>query len=288
MSEGVSAVGLRVTQVCVGGVCSPVVLSGSPVQGEAVVFVHGNPGEAVDWSALLGEINEFAPAVAPDMPGYGGADKPKDFDYTSDGYGRHLGGIIDQLGITRAHLVLHDLGGPWGLAWAATSPDALASLTLISIGALPGYRWHRFARLYRRPLLGEFILATAFDPAVARILRSGSKRELPSGFAAKAGRMYRDRGTRRAVLAFYRRTPDLGSVTVAAAETIGPHRPPTLVIWGAGDPYVPVRFATIQKQFFPDATVVTLPDSGHWPFVDDHASVAAALVPFLREQFARR
>jgi pimeloyl-ACP methyl ester carboxylesterase len=41
----------------------------------------------------------------------GGADKPVCFDYTVDGYAHHLGGIIDQLGIQRVHLVLHDFGG---------------------------------------------------------------------------------------------------------------------------------------------------------------------------------
>ena len=51
-----------------------------------------------------------------------------------------LRGVLDTLRIHRAHLVVHDLGGPWGLVWAASSPARLASLTLIGIGALPGYR----------------------------------------------------------------------------------------------------------------------------------------------------
>ncbi|MDQ4032492.1 MAG: alpha/beta fold hydrolase [Actinomycetota bacterium] len=83
-----------------------------------------------------------SPAIAPDLPGYGSADKSDRFNYTVDGYARHLGGIIDQLGIYRAHLVLHDFGGPWGLTWAAQHPDRFASVTLINSGVLRGYRWH--------------------------------------------------------------------------------------------------------------------------------------------------
>ncbi len=51
--------------------------------------------------------------IAPDMPGYGKADRPESFDYTVEGYARHLTGILEQLGVKRAHLVLHDFGGPW-------------------------------------------------------------------------------------------------------------------------------------------------------------------------------
>lgn len=72
------------------------------------MFVHGNPGPAADWRRLVDRTGAFTRAVAADLPGYGGADKPDAFDYTVDGYARHLGGILGQLGIDRVHLVLHD------------------------------------------------------------------------------------------------------------------------------------------------------------------------------------
>jgi pimeloyl-ACP methyl ester carboxylesterase len=86
------------------------------------------------------------------------------------------------------------------------------------------------------------------------------------------------------VLAFYRATQGLGPVTVRAASEIASADLATLVVWGAGDPYVPVRYAEVQRQFFPRAKVVVLGDSGHWPLVDDPTAVAEAVVPFLREQ----
>jgi pimeloyl-ACP methyl ester carboxylesterase len=82
----------------------------------------------------------FARAVAPGLPGYGGADKPDRFDYTVEGYARHPGGLLDEFGIRRAHLVLHDFGGPWGLLWAAQHPDQFASATLINTRMLRDYR----------------------------------------------------------------------------------------------------------------------------------------------------
>lgn len=130
---------LRERSLEVGGVRSLVRDSGGE-RPEAVVFVHGNPGSSRDWLHLAEHVSAFARVIAPDMPGFGRADKPADFEYTVAGYARHLGGILDALGVRRAHLVLHDFGGPWGLAWAAAHPDAFASTVLINTGILPGYR----------------------------------------------------------------------------------------------------------------------------------------------------
>lgn len=272
------------TDVAVDGVRSVVTVGGRPGSESAVVFVHGALGSRRDWATLVEEVAAFGRAVAPDMPGYGDADKPESFDYTTQGYARHLGGLLEELGIRRAHLVLHDLGGPWGLAWAAEHPDALASLSLINIGALPGYRWHRYARMYRRRGLGELLLASATPSGMALLLRWGNPRGLPREYTDGIVRQCRVAGTRRAVLRYYRATPDLGSVTERASLALRAANPPTMVIWGAQDPYVPVRFADIQTRFFASAEVVILPESGHWPFIDDREGVAAQLIPFLRAQ----
>ena len=273
---------LRLMDVQVEGVRSPVLVGGPQEAEAAVVFVHGNGGSGQDWEALLESVSSFARCVAPDMPGYGRADKPQDFDYTVEGFGRHLGAVLDQLSIRRAHLVLHDLGGAWGLNWAAAHQTAVASLSLLGIGALPGYRWHRFARMFRTPVLGEVMLALTRRRDVARTLGWGSRGALPDAYVDAMAHSFRDPGTRRAVLRFYRATPDLGAVTVRDAQALREVNPPMLVIWGGGDPYVPVRFAEVQRQYFPRAEIAVLPGSGHWPFVDDPDGVANVLIPFLR------
>ena len=278
---------VRQGHVVFRGVRSPYLEAGEKRNGEAVVFVHGNPGSSEDWRELVARVGGFARAVAPDMPGYGKADRPKDFDYTVEGYARHLDGILGHLGIERAHLVLHDFGGPWGLAWAAAHPERLASVTLINIGLMPGYRWHYLARIWRTPVLGELFFAMTTRFAFGLSLRHGNPRGLPTPFV---DRMYRDMdwGSKRAVLRLYRATDDPGALAEALAETFRSLDVPALVIWGAADPYVPVRYAEQQRQFFPSARVVILDRSGHWPFVDDPEEVAGAIVPFLRAQFEQR
>lgn len=248
-----------------------------------MVFVHGNPGSSEDWRDLLGRVGQLARAVAPDMPGFGQADKPKDFDYTVEGYARHLDGILNHLRVRRAHLVLHDFGGPWGLTWAAQHPERLCSVTLINIGIMPGYRWHSLARIWRTPLLGELFQATTTRFGFGFLIQRTNPRGLPK---AMVDRMYRDMdwGTKRAVLRLYRATDNPGQMAEALGALFRQLDVPALVIWGAADPYVPVRFAERQREFFPRARIVILEQSGHWPFADDPEAVAGALIPFLQKQ----
>src|SRR5262249_3345696 len=124
---------VTIREVRVFGVRSLVRETGPRDATEAVVFVHGNPGSSEDFAGLLPLVGDFARAVAPDMPGYGKADRPADFDYTVEGYARHLDGLLGELGVQRAHLALHDFGGPWGLAWAAAHADRVASFTLFNV-----------------------------------------------------------------------------------------------------------------------------------------------------------
>lgn len=249
---------------------------------EAVVFVHGNPGSGEDWVGLLPKVGDFARAVATDMPGYGASARPADFDYTVDGYGRHLAAVLEDLGIRRAHLVLHDFGGPWGLTWAAAHPDAVASVTLLNIGVMPGYRWHKYARVWRTPLVGELFWKLGTRGMFRAMLNADNPKPFPNAFV---DRMYddADAGLQRAVLKLYRATGDVGGLSERLGATLKPLHLKALVLWGEGDAYLPLRYAEIQKQYF-DATVHHLPGCGHWPMIDDPETVASLVIPFLRER----
>lgn len=278
---------VRQSLIFVNGLRSPVLSAGPEGSEEAAVFVHGNPGSSEDWRDLVGRAGRLLRAVALDLPGFGKADKPRaGFPYTVNGYAEHLAAALDQLGIRRAHLVLHDFGGPWGLAWAAAHPDQVASVTLIDTGILRGYHWHYLAKIWRAPVGGELFMAGATRPAFGLALRHGNHGGLPEAFL---GRMWEDYdwGTRRAVLRLYRATPDPGAASEALHAALAPLRIPGLVIWGATDPYIAAAFAGRQAETFAVEDVVVLPGSGHWPLVDDPESVAGAVIPFLARVAAR-
>lgn len=273
----------RTSSITVAGLRSPVIEAGPRDAREAVVFVHGNPGSSTDWTALVDATGELGRAVAFDMPGFGQADKPRDFDYQVGAYADFIQGALAELGIERVHLVVHDFGGPFGLLWGLMHPDAWASVVLINIGVMPGYEWHTMAKRWRTPVLGELLQAWIPRGAWRRAMQRSSPRGLPPEFVDKMYDDY-DRPTRRAVLKLYRATSDPGEAARAVGAEMAKLHKPALVVWGAKDPFIGVEFAERQREFFDVQDVLILPDSGHWPFQDDPDRVAQAVVPFLRAQ----
>jgi pimeloyl-ACP methyl ester carboxylesterase len=275
----------RARRITVGGLSAPMIEAGPEGASEAVFFVHGNPGSSHDWDALVDAVGEFGRAVAVDMPGFGQADKPRDFEYNVGGYGAFIEDARKELGIERVHLVVHDFGGPFGLVWGLQHPDAWASVTLINIGVLPGYTWHSLARQWRTPVLGELLQLYIPRAAWRKRMQGSNPKGLPPAFVDQMYDNY-DRGTRRTVLKLYRATPDPGEAAEEVGKAIKALNKPALVIWGMKDPFLPGKYADVQSDYFDVKNTVKLPESGHWCYQDDPDAVRDALVPFLREQLS--
>jgi pimeloyl-ACP methyl ester carboxylesterase len=269
-------------EVSVAGVRSPTLEAGPEDATAAAVFVHGNPGSVRDWARLVEATGEHGRAVTLDMPGFGDADKPKTFPYTIEGYSAHLDGAMRQLGIEKAHLIVHDFGGPWGLQWAIGHPDAYASAVLVDTGILPGYSWHALAKIWRTRGLGELFFKMTTRPALRSALKRGQPQPLPEEALELFYKANKDKGTQRAILRLYRASPP--SALEQLAPPLREMNRPTLVVWGAHDPYIKVEYAERQRETFPGAEVVVLEESGHWPMWDAPEEMEAAIVPFLARQ----
>ena len=270
---------LRESRLSINGVDGVITSAGDSDSGEAVVCLHGVPGSGRDFQWLLPETEQVVRSIAIDLPGFGRADKPKDFPYSIEGYQTWLSPALDQLGVERAHLVLHDFGGPIGLMWAAMNPHKFASVVLIDTGVLADYRWHLLGRLWRMPRIGEAIQAGTIRPLFKLWMRRGNIRGLDSRWLNEL--IDEDEGrTRRATLTLYRNTDEPGSPMLGQA--LAPQRKPALVIWGRRDPYISWRYAERQRESFPDADVRVWNDSGHWPHVQHPGRTADTVTAFLR------
>jgi pimeloyl-ACP methyl ester carboxylesterase len=264
-----------------GGTRTRLLQAGPVEASEAVVFVHGNPGSADDWEGLIAAAASTGRrALSLDLPDFGETVAPDGFEHSVLGYATFLSEALRELGVERAHLVLHDFGGPIGLVWGAMNVKALASITLIDTGILPGYRWHSLARIWRTPVIGELFQATATRRAFRSLLNRNEPRGLPRAFVEAMYDHY-DRRTRKAVLALYRDTANPASAAPRPTTLLTPRDIPALVIWGEHDAYLPSSYAERQREAFPSADVHVLPDSGHWPFADAPEMVERLLAAFL-------
>lgn len=276
---------IEARRLTVAGVTTSVLVGGDGQPGEAVVFVHGNPDAGGDWMPLMTRIAAFATVVAPDLPGFGSADKGAEFDYTIEGYARFLHGVITALGVDRVHLVAHDFGGLFAATWAAEHPDRVASVTFINTGVLIGYRWHRLARVWRTPLLGELMMRLT-TPTVGRLVIGHDNPGLSAQWADIVARHLAPPQTKRAVLRLYRssQTREIEKLVPRLRE----RDHDALVVFGDADVYIPVEQAGRQRQPFPRAEIRVLTGVGHWSWLEQPDQVAAHLVPFLRQRVGTR
>ena len=101
--------------------------------GPAVLCIHGMIGSSFLYRKVLADLAARGMrGVAFDLPGFGLADRPPGYDYSWTGLGKFCVAAVDELGLDRFHLVVHDIGGPVGFELAVAAPGRIASLTLLN------------------------------------------------------------------------------------------------------------------------------------------------------------
>lgn len=236
-----------------------------PVVGDGVptLYVHGVPTNSDEWMPFL----EKTGGAALDLPGFGRSDKPMHFDGSIGSYNALLQAFISKLGWDRFNLVVEDWGG-LALVTAQELHDRVNRVVIVNaVPLLPGYKWHRLARAWRTPLVGELAMGLT-TKSIAKFLSREARPDrqpLPDEMIESIWEHF-DQGTQRAILKLYRSAPS--KVLEEAGERFGQLTAPTLVIWGEQDPYIPTRFGALYSETLPNARLELLPDAGHWPWLD--------------------
>lgn len=234
-----------------------------------VLFLHGVPTSSYDWLPFLPPTSGFARAIAPDLPGFGRSQRPRRFDYSAPGYAGWVEGLVEGLGLEGPlTLVGHDWGLPPLLGFAAAHPERVERIVALNGVPLSGeYRWHRIARIWRTPLLGEAFMVTATKPAARLLLRQAGTTPLPDDFVDEVWRHF-DRGTQHAILRLYRASPpgELERLSIGL-DRIGAE---VLILWADRDPYIPAPMAEALAAKLSGARVQVshVPDAGHWSWLD--------------------
>ncbi|GLW97769.1 alpha/beta hydrolase [Microtetraspora sp. NBRC 16547] len=243
---------------------------------ETAVFVHGLAGSATNWTDLMGELAGEVTGWALDLPGAGFSPAPADGDYSVDGHARAVVALIEHLG-GPVHLFGNSLGGAVSVRVAATRPELIRSLVLVSPALpdlLPRYGPARVAAS-AAPGIGEW--------AVRRLRTLPAERRVRATLGmcyADLDRVHPER-VRLAVEELRRRDAleHAASALVGSARGIvgeyfraGPDNlwrqaarvtAPTLIIHGRRDRLVDARMALRAGRTFPDVRLVTIRHAGH-------------------------
>jgi pimeloyl-ACP methyl ester carboxylesterase len=218
-----------------------------------ILYVHGVPTASWEWEPFLARTG----GVAPDLPGFGKSAKPGDFDYSISGYDRFLEAFCAHAGLERFSLVVHGWGAV-ALALAQRFPERIERLVLFSaVPLLPGRRWHRVARAWRTPVVGELTMGFT--------TRWSFRRSLSRALADRAYDDF-DHGTQRAILRLYR---SASPETLARhGERLGELRCPALILWPTDDPYASVESGERYAEALGGEVELELTDGGHWAWLE--------------------
>jgi pimeloyl-ACP methyl ester carboxylesterase len=226
------------------------------------LYVHGVPESSDEWVRFL----QLSGGLAPDLPGFGRSGKPGSLRYTIDEYADFIEAFLTLTGVERVRLVVHDWGAV-GLAFAQRHPERVERVVVIdAVPFLPGYRWHRTARIWRTPVLGELSMGSTSRRLLRLISREANATPgpMPEEWIDSVLAHF-DQGTQRAILRLYRSSPP--EALAAAGGRLGELSGPALVVWGQRDPYIPARFGQAYADAL-GAELVALADAGHWPWFD--------------------
>jgi len=236
----------------------------APGDGTPVLYLHGVPTSSDDWLPFL----ERTGGLAPDLPGFGRSGKPGSRRYDMEEYADWIDAFLDHAGAERVRLVVHDWGAV-GLVWAQRAPERVERLVIINaVPLLPGYRWHRIARVWRTRGAGELMMGATTRWGLNLLSREASARPgaMSPEFLDSVWRHF-DQGTQRAILRLYRSAPP-GELERAGTR-LSELGCPALVLWGDRDPYIPAPFADAYAAALGGtAKAEHVPDAGHWPWLD--------------------
>jgi pimeloyl-ACP methyl ester carboxylesterase len=255
--------------------------------GEVLLFIHGMAGSSDAWRELIPRLAKNYRVVAPDLLGHGQSVKPRG-DYSLGAFAVSLRDLLDELGIARATIVGHSLGGGVAMQFIYQHPDYCERLILISSGGL-GNDVGWILRLLSAPG-AEFILPIIAPSPVLKVGNKIGSWFTSSGMRApRASEIWRayssfsDRPTRDAFLRTLRSVVDYRGQAVSALNRLHIRSElPTLAIWGDDDQIIPAEHGHAAMAVRPGGRLEVLPGVGHFPHVEAPNEVADIIDDFMR------
>ncbi len=243
--------------------------------GTPTLFLHGNPDSSILWRDIIGELKSRFRCMAPDLPGFGYSNVPAGFKFSLG----EMADFIDQLLVALKvseplNLVVHDFGGPYGLAWAVKHPDKVRSIAVMNTNFFSDYKWHYWAQIWRTPLLGELSMMTMNWWTFHMAMRKGSPAMSEEHIRQTYERLTPK--TKKMVLELYRSTNPQNYKGWEDQYLELAKRVPVCVLWGDRDPYISPAYA----ERWGASKVWHYPDNGHFLPVEAPKEISARLLEF--------
>jgi pimeloyl-ACP methyl ester carboxylesterase len=250
-----------------------------PRDAPAVILLHGFGASLHTWEPWVqGGLAAEHRVIRFDLPGHGLSPPDPSGDYTDARSRELLLALMDRLGVARASVVGHSIGGRIAWAFAAEHPERVDKLVLISPDgfASPGFDYGKAPEVplslgllrhaFPKPLLRKALTPAYADPAA-----------LSDAVVERYHDLMRAPGARDALIARMAQT-----VLTDPVPMLQRIRAATLLLWGEQDALIPFAHAADYLQAIPQASLAPLAGVGHLPQEEAPERSLQALLAFLR------
>lgn len=233
---------------------------------ETVVMLHGSGPGATGWANFSRNVEPFVNAgyrvILLDCPGWGKSDTIINTGSRSDLNARALKGLMDTIGLEKAHIVGNSMGAHSTVAFALANPSRVGKLILMGGGTggpsqfvpMPTEGIKLIGQLYRNPTidnLKKMMNVFVYDAShlteelyEARLNNMLNRRDHLENFV-------------KSLEANPKQFPDYG-------HRLGEIKTPTLVVWGRDDRFVPLDVGLRLIWGIPNAQMHIFNQCGHW------------------------
>jgi pimeloyl-ACP methyl ester carboxylesterase len=216
-----------------------------------IVALPGVLAPRISFRALATRLAETFRVIAVDFPGFGESEKPpsKKFNYGVGAFSEAIFDLFAGLGLSRAHLLGHGVGGAVALKMAARHPESVARLALIAPLVHPaGAGWG--ARTLLAPILGSVLLLQVIGKgSFARLYRERINPDISLKSLEEYYSSLSEPASRGALLQTLRSSQDTQSL-IADSRIV---RAPSLILWGRDDRLFPVEHGRFLSREMPSA-----------------------------------
>lgn len=256
-----------------------------PPDAPAVLLPHGYPCSSYEFRNLMPRLADRWRLVAPDYPGAGYSATPEDFDYSFDGYAQFLDRFVKTLGLSRFALYLHDFGSPIGARLAIMAPERIAA-QIIQNGDIPyedalGPKYAEIEETWTLPesemraQLAKAIDEETFKEEFLNALDDEHADRIPPDLWKLHWSLVTPKRKQIAIdlIAGLKQNR---AWFPAHRQYLATHKPPTLIVWGPHDHYMPEKSARAYLRDLPQAELHLL-DGGHW-LLETHLEEVSGLM----------
>ena len=255
-------------------------------EGEPIVCLHGNPTWSFYFRSILKAFGKQNRVICPDHIGCGASSHPQNYSYTLEQHIQNFDYLMDQLNLSKVTLILHDWGGPIGLGWATQNPHKVKRLILLNTAGFRSKDIPMRIALCKIPLLGEYMVRR-YNLFAKAAIHMAPMKSLSS--EVKKGLLwpYNSYKNRIAVARFVKDIPlstdHVSYKTLSNIEkSLNLISCPKLILWGMKDFCFHEGFLNTWKKIYPEASIKTFEQAGHYLLEDEPENVTMYIKNFMQ------